>query len=151
MTPLEDISVMSPIDKLSDAIILLLVALVVALTNHVTNRFANKKIKEVQTQVQKTQTTVDQVKTSITENNGGSSVKDYFDKIIAKQGEHDLKFKYLENQQNHIAEKQDILEAKQDHHSVKFDAVHERIEKVDDKLDAHITEGLGRVVKRKKR
>ena len=151
MTPLDIVSGKTPMEQLNDAIVLLLLAIVVGVTNHVTSRFANRKIKEVNRKVDATtetvnqaKETIEQVNTSITKNNGGSSVKDYLDQIVANQKVHDLKFAYLEKQQDHIAEKQDLMDAKQDRQDSKIDAV-------DKKINDHIHEGLGRIVKRGKR
>lgn len=134
---LEATSPVSLGDKLYEAIGLLVIALVVAVTQRITNKPLRKKLDHAETKLENTTTTVDEVKNTLTSNNGGSTVKDSLDKIIANQKQHDLQFKYLETQQNNIQSKQDRMDEKQDRLDAKTDAI-------DKKVNDHIHGGLGR-------
>lgn len=124
-------------DRLFEALALLVIALVVAVTNRITNRPLKKKLDHAETKLENTTSTVDEVKSTLTENNGGSTVKDSLDKILANQVRHDLQFKFLETQQNNIQAKQDRMDEKQDRLDAKTDAI-------DKKVNDHIHGGLGR-------
>lgn len=120
---------MNPPQKLEDAAVVFLVALFLYLAQRLQTTKTNKKVEEVSKKVEETKETADHVKTSISENNGGSSVKDHFDRIIRSQ---DL-----------MAQRLERIEVNQDRQDAKIDAV-------DKKINDHIHEGLSRIVKRKK-
>lgn len=124
-------------DKLFEAIALLAIAIVVSVTNRVNNRPIKKKLDETDQKIEESKSKVDEVRTTLTENNGGSTVRDSLDKIIRTQEIHGLQFKYLESQQDNMQSKQDRLESKQDRQDAKMDAI-------DKKVNDHIHNGLGR-------
>lgn len=130
-------------DKLFEAIALLVIAIVVSVTNRINNRPIKKKLDETDQKIEESRTSVDEVRTTLTENNGGSTVKDSLDKIMRTQELHGLQFKYLETQQDNIQAKQDRMESKQDRQDAKLDAV-------DKKVNDHIFRSESKLGRRKK-
>lgn len=128
-------------DRLYEALALLVIAIVVSVANRISNAPIKKKLEETNKKVDATSSSMDEVNTSITKNNGGSTVKDKLDKILFNQSLHDIKFKYLEAQQDNI-------QAKQDRQEGKIDKLDEKHDMVDQKLNDHIHSGL--VSKRRK-
>lgn len=124
-------------DKLFEALALLVIAIVVSVTNRINNRPIKKKLDETDQKIEESRSKVDQVRSTLTENNGGSTVKDSLDKIMRTQEIHGMQFKYLESQQDNIQAKQDRLETKQDRHEAKVDAI-------DKKVNDHIFRSEGK-------
>lgn len=121
-------------DRLFEALALLVIAIVVSITNRINNRpiknkleETNSRIEETNKKVDATSSSMDEVNISLTKNNGGSTVKDKLDKILNNQSIHDLKFKYLEAQQDNIQAKQDRQEGKLDRQDAKMDAIDKKV------------------------
>lgn len=107
-------------EQIAQATAVLLLAVIIAVTNWINSKSVKKNVSNVQT--------------TLTEKNGGSTVRDQLDRIEARQKEAESSLERIKNRQLMSDTRLERIEQNQDRQDAKID-------KVDQKINNHLMKG----------